>query len=448
MPYHPPQAVRNTISLAGAVIATTMAGLFIVLLVLDGIGAIDNPYAGLLIFITIPVLFIFGLLLIPTGSWMTARRRRTSPDSPEWPVIDLGNPRHRTVAVLVVALTIVNVALVSMAVYGGIHYMDSSQFCGEVCHTTMEPQYVARQSWPHSKVECAQCHIGPGARALVQAKMAGTRQLFLVLTDQVPKPVQPPTALIQQPDNTCERCHATQQVRGDTLRVIREYANDEQNSESTTTLRLHVGAGSATSRIHWHADPGRAIDFATGGEKNDTIPYVRLTEANGHVQEFVVDSARRSQFAAASLRRMDCLDCHNRPAHTMSFTAARAVDRAVAEGRIPRELPFVRREAVAAVSEPYQTRDAGMQAIAKHLRDFYAARPGVDRRLVERAVVGAGDAWSHNVFPAMRVTWGTYPNNLGHVDTPGCFRCHDDEHKSADGRVIRQDCELCHTAPE
>jgi hypothetical protein len=144
---------------------------------------------------------------------------------------------------------------------------------------------------------------------------------------------------------------------------------------------------------------------------------------------------------------MDCLDCHNRPAHTFSPSPQRAVDGAIAQGRIPRELPFVRRETVAALGESYPDRAAALSAIERRLREFYRARGTADSALVDRAVTVARDVWSRNVFPAMNVTWGTYVNQLGHVDGPGCFRCHDDNHKAADGRVIRQDCELCHAMP-
>jgi hypothetical protein len=175
---------------------------------------------------------------------------------------------------------------------------------------------------------------------------------------------------------------------------------------------------------------------------------VRVTGRDGRVREFVAPGATASQFASAPLRRMDCIDCHNRPAHTMFATAERAVDTAIAEGRIPRELPFVRREAVAVLKQAHASRDAGQQVIAQRVKAFYAGRPGTDARVVDRAVAGAQDVWSRNVFPAMHVTWGTYPSHTGHVDSPGCFRCHDDEHKSADGAVISQSCELCHTPPE
>jgi hypothetical protein len=141
---------------------------------------------------------------------------------------------------------------------------------------------------------------------------------------------------------------------------------------------------------------------------------------------------------------MDCTDCHNRPAHTFAFTPQRAVDQAMANGALPRGLPFIRREVVAAVSADYPDRASALEAIAARLGEFYRSRPEVDARRTRQAVAAAQDVWARNVFPPMNVTWGSYPNHRGHVDTPGCFRCHDDTHRSPDGAVISQDCELCH----
>jgi nitrate/TMAO reductase-like tetraheme cytochrome c subunit len=449
LPFHLPTPVSNPLSLAGMVIATTMAMLFLVLLVLESIGAISNPYIGLLLFVTIPIIFIAALFLIPIGGWWTARRRRLYPGRPDWPVINLGNPQHRLVAFIVVVLTVVNVAIISMAAYGGVHYMDSSEFCGEVCHATMEPEYVAYKVWPHAEVECAQCHVGPGAGALIQAKLAGTRQLYHVVTGNVPKPVPPPPQLIRPARETCEKCHWPEKFHGDKVRVIREFSNDEKNTESTTTLRLHIGGGSARAGIgtgiHWHMNLDNVVEFVV---TDNAVPYVRVTDRRGQVREFTAKGSTAAQFASAPRQRMDCMDCHNRPAHTMYYTAERAVDTALAQRRIPTELPFVRRETVTAVKGEYRDRNAAMAAIEKHLRGFYASRADADAQAVGRAITGAQQLWAENVFPAMNVKWGSYPNNIGHVDTPGCFRCHDDEHTTADGAVIKQDCELCHTAPE
>lgn len=443
-----PRGVRNPLSALGAAIATTMAIVLLVLLLLESVGAITNPYVGLLVFIAIPLVFVLGLLLIPIGAWWSRRRRRQDPLRAEWPVLDLGRAKHRNVAMIVGTLTIVNIAIVSMAAYGGVHYMDSAAFCGQVCHTTMEPQYASSQVWPHAEVECTTCHVGPGAGAAVQAKMAGTRQLYHLVTNQVPKPVPSPESLVRPARDTCQHCHWSNQRHGDRPRVIYEYANDERNSETLTKLQLHVGTGRTPGRgIHWHADSRNVIEFVPGDGEDGEVPYVRLTDGSGQFREYVRKGQTAEAYASTPRRRMDCTDCHNRPAHTMFATAERAADTALADGRIPRDLPFVRRETVAALKGNYPDRETGLGAIARHFTQFYAGR-NVPPQRVRQAIGGAQELWSRNVFPAMRVTWGTYRNNLGHIDSPGCFRCHDDEHQSRDGRTIRQDCELCHTAPE
>jgi hypothetical protein len=440
---HLPAVARNPVSLLGMAMATAMAIVFLALFLLDLAGYLTNPYIGLLVFVTIPALFVVGLLLIPFGAWWSARRRLRRPGAEEWPVVDLRKPHHRRVLAAVFVLTVVNLVIVSFGAYGGVHYMESTEFCGQVCHTTMEPQAVGHGAWPHSAVSCTQCHVGPGAGAFVEAKLAGARQLLHVVTNQVPRPVPSPSDPSQSGAVTCVQCHASGARVGDRPREIREYASDEANTELLTTLRLHVGDRSAG--IHRHI--GLDIEYVAEDDTRASIPVVRVRDESGAVREFVMEGAPGTP-ASGVTRRMGCTDCHSRPAHTFSFTPERAVDRAIARGVIPRELPFVRREAVAAVSEDAGSREAALSAIARRLEMFYASREGTDAALVARAIAGARDVWTHNVFPDMRVTWGTYPNHLGHVDTPGCFRCHDDSHTAADGSAITQECELCHTNPD
>jgi nitrate/TMAO reductase-like tetraheme cytochrome c subunit len=435
------------VSLVGVAIATATAWIFLVLLALDLLGYLANPYIGLIVFIVIPAAFAVGLILIPVGAMRA--RRRAAHTAPDWPVLDLRDPRQRSLTVSVLVLTFVNVLIVSIAAFGGVHYMETTAFCGTVCHTTMEPEYVAHQRGPHAQIECVQCHVGPGASALVQSKLAGTRQLFEVMTNRVPRPVPPPPELISPARATCERCHWPERFIGDRTRVIREFGNDEKNTPSETTLQLHVGGGSRArgvgTGIHWHMNLDNEIEFVTAADNRDSIPYVRLRDRAGNVREYFADGATAQQIAAGTRQRMDCMDCHNRPAHTFAPSATRAVDDALAQSLIPRELPFIRRESIAAIRQTYTDRPAAMNGIASHLRGFYSAR-GVDAAQVDRAIRGAQDAWASNVFPAMKVTWGTYPSNIGHVDSPGCFRCHDDSHKTKDGQqVIAQDCELCHS---
>jgi nitrate/TMAO reductase-like tetraheme cytochrome c subunit len=423
-------------------IATAMAIVFIILLILELAGFLVNPYVGLVIFVAVPTIFIIGLLLIPIGVRRSARRRRLHPEVDEWPVIDLRNPRLRRTLAIVLVLTIVNVVIVSLAAYGGIHYMESTEFCGQVCHITMEPQAVAHTAFTHSAVACTQCHVGPGAGAFVESKLAGARQLWHVAAGSVPKPVLPPADLIQSSAVTCTQCHSAATRSGDRLRELRSYSNDEANTETVTALRLKVGDPSAG--IHRHI--GLDIEYVATDSTRATIPVVRVRDAKG-VREFVAEGAAPDTAATGATRRMECTDCHNRPAHTFSFSPDRAVDRAMAAGTIPRDLPFVRREAVTAVTAEAESREAGLAAIERHLTAFYASQKGANPAAVQRAIEGAQQAWVTNVFPAMNVKWGTYPNHLGHTDSPGCFRCHDDGHKAADGSVIKQECELCHTFP-
>jgi hypothetical protein len=444
-------AFRNPVSLAGAAVVTAAAMLFALLILLEWIGAIANPYVGLLTFVALPALLLAGLALVPFGTWREARLRRRRPErvSAVWPVIDLRDPRQRRVAGAILALTGVNLLIVSLAGYGGVHYMGTTDFCGRVCHTTMAPQFVAHQNAPHARIACVECHVGSGGRALIESKLAGARQLLHVVTNRVPTPIPTPVRSMRPARDTCERCHFPELRHGDQGRVIREYASDETSTELITRLTIHVGGGARGGNgtgIHWHMNLDNDIEYVATDWTRQEILLVRQRTRDGHVIEYAAAGATPERIAAGERRRMDCIDCHNRPAHPFDATPERAIDRAIAAGDIPRELPFVRREAVAAVSKPYGSREDADAGIAGHLQAFYAGQ--ASSALVERAVAGARGVYARNVFPAMNVTFGTYPNAIGHFDAPGCFRCHDEQHKAPDGRVIRQDCPLCHTEPE
>jgi hypothetical protein len=446
-----PTALRHPVALLGAIIALSMAALFVILLALELLGLVSNPYVGLLIFAAIPAAFVVGIFLIPVGLRLEARRRQREPGAPpsDWPVLDLRIQRQRRIIGGVLALTAINLMILSMASYGAVHYMETTEFCGQVCHTTMEPQYVAHRSGPHARVACVACHVGPGVGALVESKLAGTRQLWQVATGNVPTPVPSPVHSLRPARYTCEQCHWPEKFHGDRIHVFTEFSDDEQNTETSSVMTLFVGGGSAElgvgSGIHWHMNLDNEIEYITTDPSREVIPWVQLRDRAGNVREYVAPDVTPEALAGGERRRMDCMDCHNRPAHTFFATPERAVDAALIQGLIPRDLPFVRREAVAAVSEEYADRQAALDAIAARLREHYRQDPSVDPRLVERAITGAQVVWSTNVFPAMNVGWGTYPNHIGHIDFPGCFRCHDDEHVAGDGSVIRQDCELCHS---
>ena len=444
-----PRAVRNPISLIGVAITTAMAVLFLVFLALELAGQIHNPYIGLLLFVAVPAVFVLGLLLIPFGIWRQRRRVAAGLGEADWPVIDLRLPRTRSLILGVAILTCVNLFIVSLAAYGALHHMESAAFCGTTCHTTMEPEWKSYQVSAHSQVPCVSCHVGSGAKALVESKVAGTRQLWQVITNNVPTPVAAPVHSMRPARETCQTCHWAEKIHGDRLKAVHEYADDETSTETITNMNLHVGGGRAKfgagSGIHWHMNIDNKVEFIATDRQRQTIPWVKFTDRNGNVKEYAVDGVTPEQLAQGERRSMDCMDCHNRPAHTLEPTPERAVDNAIANGYLPRTLPFTRREAVAALTDEYASADEAQRGIDARLRKAFAGQ-SADPALA-RTVSAVQEIYSRNIFPAMKVKWGTYPNNIGHTFFNGCFRCHDDNHKARDGSVIKQDCESCHAFP-
>lgn len=439
--------LRHPVSLAGAVLTTAGAVGALTLGVAAAIGLFNNPYAGLVVFIALPAVFVFGLLLIPFGAWLQKRRLRSGKITEEdWPVIDLRHGRTRRIVLGITALTAVNLAIVLIASYGALHWMESPGFCGQTCHTPMHPQFTAWQNAPHSKVACVDCHVGPGGRALIKYKLAGVRQLVHVTTGNYPRPIPASQADMRPGIETCGTCHTASLNLGDRHRLIKSYGDDEANTESVTELMLHVGGpGQPTPSgraIHWHADPAIRIEFTYTDTERQDIPFVRVIGRDGVAKEYVVEGTTPEALKTGTTRTMDCLDCHNAVAHRISPTADQAVDRAIAGGRIPTSLPFIRREAVRLLTADHGA-GAADAAIEADLRRFYAAG-NVDAAALQQAVRQVQTLYRSNVFPAMNVKWGVYVDNIGHTTSNGCFRCHDGSHVARDGSSISADCSYCH----
>ncbi|HYM24043.1 MAG TPA: NapC/NirT family cytochrome c [Vicinamibacterales bacterium] len=447
-------AVRNRISIAGAVLATLGAVLFLVVFLADLFGLHTNPYIGIVFFLILPGIFLSGLALIPIGAWIERRRRRRGHASSPllWPRLDLNDPVTRRGVFIFLVMTLANIVIVSLAAYRGIEYMDSPQFCGQVCHTVMKPEFTAYQDSAHSRVACVQCHIGAGASWFAKSKISGTRQVLAVSFHTYSTPIPSPVENLRPARETCETCHWPEKFHGDKVVVVKEYADDEKNTETVTTLNVHVGGGSErlgiAQGIHWHMNVANDVEYITTDGKRQVIPWVRVKDRFGNVREYTAEGAKPEDLAKGERRRMDCMDCHNRPAHAIAATPERAVNELMARGDIPQSLPFAHREAVKALKASYPTDAAADQGISRSLRDFYRSQSSdiymTKRQEVEKAVQAALTIYRRNVFPDMKVQFGTYPNNIGHMDFPGCFRCHDDNHKTKDGKKIGQDCDTCH----
>jgi hypothetical protein len=439
---------RHPLAIVGAIITTSSAVVFITLTIAVLAGMLTNPYAGLVVFIAIPAAFLFGLVLIPWGMWIERRRLLRDPTAvAEWPVVDFRRTNVRRSALLVVLLTVVNVIIVLLAGYGSLHAMDSPGFCGQTCHTPMHPQFQSWQGGAHAGIACVECHIGEGASAFVHAKLAGVRQLVLVTKDAYARPIPAGTQIPSgEQAEMCRRCHRPERVIGDHVRVIREYADDEANTESITTLQLHMNATSESARaIHWHANRAVHIEYVATDADRQTIPYVRVRYANGQVKEFVAKDAPADAVQRGERRIMECTDCHNSVGHPIMATAEQAVDRAIAAAMVSHDLPYVKRESVRLLKASYESQENASRAIDEGLRTFYRTQGGpVDQGTLNKTVTAVKEIYRRNVFPSMKVTWGTYPDNKGHITSNGCFRCHDDSHTAKDGSAISGDCEFCH----
>lgn len=445
--------VRNRVSAVGVGLTTASAIIFLFLVSLEVLGYVENPYVGLVVFGLLPALFTVGLLLIPVGPWLERRRRRAGIVAPEWPTFDMNDAGVRRTLFFIMTATLINIGIVSMASYGAVEYTASPQFCGQVCHAPMKPEFVAHQTAPHARVRCVQCHVAPGAAGLLESKLAGVSRVVSVARRSFPRPIPPPRGQLIPARDTCERCHWPEKLHGDVVKRVVEYASDEANTETATTLRLHVGGGSerlgVATGIHWHMNIANEIEYVASDATFETIPYVRLKDRTGTVREYFAPGVTPEQIAAGQRRRMDCMECHNRPGHPIAASAGRAVDQGIARNQIPKDLPFIRREAVKALEAGYPSETVAMGEIARALGDFYqGAYPAVFSSRptdMQRAVQAVQAVYRQNVFPEMKVTFGTYASNIGHIESPGCFRCHDDEKATTEGQKIGQDCELCHS---
>ena len=445
---------QNLVSLTGVVLTTSSAATLIAFwfyeILLPGP---PHPYIGILLILILPGVLAIGLLLIPTGILLRRRRLLAMGElQHEYPAISLREPMVRHVLLFVALATFLNVIIFGTASYRGVEYMDSTQFCGQTCHTVMQPEFAAYQGSPHAHVNCVECHIGPGAGWFVRSKLSGVRQVFAVTFHSYSRPIHAPVKFLRPARETCEQCHWPQRFSGDKFVVKTSYKDDEKNTAQTTVMLIKVGGRTwqGSVGIHGrHLDEGSRIHYISIDDQRQVIPVVYYTDDKGKTIEYVSSDiqATKQQLDAGERRSMDCVDCHNRPTHAFELPES-AVNKQMAAGFISPELPFIRKKAVELLKADYPDRDTARQHIVDGVKSFYhASYPAIydsRRALVEQSAENIANIYLRNIFPEMKMTWGVHPNNVGHNDFPGCFRCHDGSHVSADGQTISNDCSACH----
>ena len=441
--------------MTGAVIVGVLLPVLLISLVFDHLGLISNPYFGFLLYVVMAPLFVLGVVLLLLGGLLFRNREDLGVYTVEYIKEQISRPgrytRIRKSIYLTVAITLLNVFVVGLVSYSSFRYTNSPGFCGQFCHEVMEPQYVAYRNSPHSKVACVECHLGKDARWAERSRFTGLRQLYAVATDSYRRPIPSPVEALRPGRRTCEQCHLPEKFHGSKLVVKEEFLPDEVNTRVKTVMLMKVGSGDLEGQkahgIHWHVSQAREVYYRHADRKREMITEVRVVE-KGKRDVIYLAPAREVQVRRGSgLRRMDCIDCHNRPTHIFR-SPEDALDRKLSLGIIPCYLPYIKRQALEVISRDYPTVEDARVNISRDLRGWYRRHyPDLTERnptLLERAVQGVQQAYQENVFPRMKVAWGTYKNFLGHEGGSGCFRCHGRLRERDSGRYISSDCNLCH----
>ncbi|KPL13737.1 MAG: cytochrome C [Bacteroides sp. SM23_62] len=451
-----PSSVYNWTSVIGAVIAIISLFMIVFLIVVSFFIEVTSSYLGIVIYIILPIFLILGLILIPIGMVRKRRRMRRQEEAglPRWPRVDLNLKQHRNAFSVFVISSTAFLFLSAVGTYEAFHFTESVEFCGNICHNVMHPEYITYQNSAHARVPCVDCHVGSGADWYVRSKLSGLYQVYSVLFKKYPKPIPTPITDLRPAQETCERCHWPEQFYAPKLRTEKHYLADENNTEWDIILKMKIGseyhALGLEEGIHWHINPNVKIEYAADPDDREIIPWVRYTNLEtGEVhtymdEENMPDSA---MIAGEKFRHMDCIDCHNRPSHEY-YSPPFFTDNSLTRGDIPRELPDIKQVAMGLLYAGYEGTDSALATIEKDIREYYELMyPEIYQDqfpLIQQAITGIQEDFTQNMFPEMKAQWDVYPNHIGHINSEGCYRCHNDRHKSASGRVISKDCNLCH----
>lgn len=453
-----PSSIKNWVSISGAVLAIFNLATIFSLVILNWVFNFGGTYIGIFIYMVLPVFMMVGLFMIPIGMRIyrkASRRAELAGEERAWPIINFNNVATRNAGIIFIFGTVFLLVISSIGSYEAFHYTESVEFCGKLCHQVMEPEYTTYHGSSHERVACVECHVGSGASWYVKSKLSGLYQVYSVMAKKYPQPIPTPISNLRPARETCEQCHWPAKFYDRKMRVRQSYIADDTNTEFTYNLQVKTSskmtATGMEQGIHQHISPDVKIEYKTLAANRQVIPWVRYTNTKTGVSEVFTDSENQlSQAKLDSLetRVMDCLDCHNRPSHDYK-TPQRFVDQSISDGKISKTLPGIKQVAMKILYKDYSTKDSAFMAIRDQINDYYkTSHPEIvtERKLdIDGAIAEIQDGYSKNFFPFMKSNWKSYPNNVGHMVSDGCFRCHNDRHANQSGKVISKDCNLCHS---
>ena len=461
---HAPPAYRpryvplwnNSITILGLFAAAMSLMLLLTFGLFSLISPAANPYVDIIGYLVLPTILAVSLIVVPVGilikSWRLRRKDHTLSLAFRLPRIDLNDPPQRKVAKWFVGGTFILLPVVGVSAYHGYHFTDSTEFCARACHSVMKPQATTHETSAHARVPCAECHIGSGASWFVKSKLSGTRQVLAMWRESYSRPIPPAISELRPARETCEQCHWPKKFFGAQLREIAHFASDENNTRRDVAMLLKTGGGDESfgraEGIHLHMALAGRIEYIATDEKLQDIPWIRMTASDGTELIYRSDGKPSSDpKPEGQLRQLDCMDCHNRPAHKFRSPQT-ALDDYLESGMLDTTLPFIKRRSVELLTTPFPDVETACAQIGSSLRKFYEEQyPQVwERRMasVNQAVDRVREIYRLNFFPSMKVDWRTYPDNIGHYISPGCFRCHEGRHVNQRGETISSDCNACH----
>jgi hypothetical protein len=337
--------------------------------------------------------------------------------------------------------------------YQTYHATETTEFCGTLCHEVMKPEWTAYQNSSHAQVKCVECHIGAGAGWYVRAKLSGMKEVYATVVNNFPRPIPTPIVNLRPARETCEECHWRRKFIGYKETVRSYFLADEENTRHQLRMLVKIGgektAFTKGSGIHYHMLIANKVEYIAADPSRQKISWVRVERADGTITEYTDggEPLSEAERAGMDVRTMDCMDCHNRPAHQFPAPMP-SVNRSLEEGTISLRLPFIKRQAVMALDTEYDDTEQALAGIAEAMEAFYLSEypelVGDRPEDLRRSIAEVQRIYGQTIFPEMKASWAAYPNNIGHRDSPGCFRCHNDEMQSPEGKTIYTDCNSCH----
>jgi nitrate/TMAO reductase-like tetraheme cytochrome c subunit len=448
-----PETYRNPISILGTIIAAIAFTTIVLLMVMTYFLKVGSVYFDLFTFIVVPIFLFGGLAMISVGMLLTWRRRKKGPK--KFPEINLNDKKQRNAASIFIIVTVIFIIMTVLGTNEGIKYSESREFCGTMCHKAMNPEYVAYHNGPHAEVTCTDCHVGEGVDYFIKAKISGIRQMYKYITGSYNRPINTPITSLRPASQTCEKCHWPQKFYTYLLRSERYFLTDSANTEWDVVLKMKVGpdnpALGLAEGIHWHINSDVKIEYKAN-EKRDTIYWVKVINTKTGKETIFNNDAYalgKDSIANIATRTMDCMDCHNRPAHEY-HSPSQYVNSLLISKKVPASIPWIKKIAMEALcSKEYTTTDSAKEGIRSQIIGVYEKKfPKIYQKYhkeINEAIPFILDEYTHNVFPEMKINYTTYPRHIGHFETNGCFRCHNNNFKSEDGKVISKNCNLCHT---